>query len=140
DAGARLGDARAALARLACRPELRTAPLVVDGVAVDDDQRCGSRPLLPGATLAVRGGPPTAGEPSVVARRSSGAGPRAAGAQGAGAPARSDAVLAAPLHLAVVGGAAAGRVVALTSARGRVALDGLDVRWRARRRGTRVRV
>ncbi|MFI2705154.1 FtsK/SpoIIIE domain-containing protein [Cellulosimicrobium composti] len=140
DAGARLGDARAALARLACRPELRTAPLVVDGVAVDDDQRCGTRPLLPGATLAVRGGPSTAREPSGARRGSSGAEPGGAGAHGADDPARADEVLAAPLHLAVVGGADAGRVVALTSARGRVVLDGLDVRWRARRRGTRVRV
>ncbi|MCR1983709.1 hypothetical protein NSA53_15850, partial [Cellulosimicrobium cellulans] len=57
-AGTRLGDARPALADLGCRPELRTAPLAVDGAPVDDDQRCGTRPLLPGATVAVaRTGP-----------------------------------------------------------------------------------
>ncbi|OCI32543.1 ESX-1 secretion system protein EccCa1 [Oerskovia enterophila] len=49
--GARLGDLRADLARLARRPELLVSPLAVDGVLVHDDHLVGTRPLLPGATL-----------------------------------------------------------------------------------------
>ncbi|KFD44390.1 hypothetical protein IU11_02935, partial [Cellulosimicrobium sp. MM] len=83
-AGTRLGDARPALADLGCRPELRTAPLAVDGVPVDDDQRCGTRPLLPGATVTVvRAGSDPRG-------RDDGPGP--------------EGVLAAPRHVAVLGG------------------------------------
>lgn len=117
-AGARLGDVRAGLAELVCRPELRTATLLVDGVPVDDDQRCGTRPLLPGATVAVvpAGGRPVAGA------------------------ARPDAVLAAPLHVAVLAGGDAGRLVAVPDGTGRTRVDALDVRRRVTRRGTRVRV
>ncbi|MGN7704496.1 FtsK/SpoIIIE domain-containing protein [Cellulosimicrobium sp. 22601] len=122
-AGARLGDVRAGLADLVCRPELRTAALLVDGVPVDDDQRCGTRPLLPGATVALA--------------------PRGrAGATPAGA-ARPDAVLAAPWHVAVLGGADAGRLVPVgrhEARRGRARVDDLRVRWRSTRRGARVRV
>ncbi|MBN0040933.1 hypothetical protein JN535_12230 [Cellulosimicrobium cellulans] len=117
-AGARLGDVRAGLAELVCRPELRTAALLVDGVPVDDDQRCGTRPLLPGATVAVA---PADGRP-------------VAGA------ARPDAVLAAPLHVAVLAGGDAGRLVAVPDGTGRTRVDALDVRRRGTRRGTRVRV
>lgn len=49
--GSRLGDLRPELARVACRPEVATAPLEVDGVLLGDDHRVGTRPLLPGATL-----------------------------------------------------------------------------------------
>ncbi|MFE4464601.1 FtsK/SpoIIIE domain-containing protein [Oerskovia sp. NPDC056781] len=49
--GSRLGDLRPDLARVACRPEVATAPLEVDGVLLGDDHRVGTRPLLPGATL-----------------------------------------------------------------------------------------
>jgi DNA segregation ATPase FtsK/SpoIIIE, S-DNA-T family len=120
-AGTRLGDARPALADLGCRPELRTAPLAVDGVPVDDDQRCGTRPLLPGATVT-------------VARR--GPEPRA---RDDGPP--PEHVLAAPRHVAVLGGPDAGRLVAVGhGARGRARVDRLDVRWRTTRRGPRVRV
>ncbi|MFD4993404.1 FtsK/SpoIIIE domain-containing protein [Cellulosimicrobium cellulans] len=116
--GARLGDLRAGLAELVCRPELRTAALLVDGVPVDDDQRCGTRPLLPGATVAVvpAGGRPVAGA------------------------ARPDAMLAAPLHVAVLAGGDAGRLVAIPEGAGRTRVDALDVRRRSTRRGTRVRV
>ncbi|MBM7820897.1 S-DNA-T family DNA segregation ATPase FtsK/SpoIIIE [Cellulosimicrobium cellulans] len=117
--GARLGDVRAGLADLVCRPELRTAALLVDGVPVDDDQRCGTRPLLPGATVAV------------VSR-----GRRAV----AGAAARTDDVLAAPLHVAVLAGGDAGRLVAVPDGAGRTRVDGLDLRRRVSRRGVRVRV
>ncbi|MDF9875345.1 FtsK/SpoIIIE domain-containing protein [Cellulosimicrobium cellulans] len=115
--GARLGDVRADLAELVCRPEMRTAALLVDGVPVDDDQRCGTRPLLPGATVAVvpAGGRPVAGT------------------------ARPDAVLAAPLHVAVLAGKDAGRLVAVPDGAGRTRVDALDVRHRGTRRGTRVR-
>lgn len=120
-AGTRLGDARPALADLGCRPELRTAPLAVDGVPVDDDQRCGTRPLLPGTTVA-------------VARR----GPDPRARDDGPAP---EHVLAAPRHVAVLGGPEAGRLVAVgRSARGRARVDRLDVRWRTTRRGPRVRV
>ncbi|QJW36073.1 FtsK/SpoIIIE domain-containing protein [Cellulosimicrobium protaetiae] len=123
--GTRLGDARETLAELTCRPELRTAPLVVDGVPVDDDQRCGTRPLLPGATVAV----------ARPRSRSS------AVEQPVGDPRRADEVLAAPLHLAVHCGADSGRLVPVAAtARGRLSLDDLDVRWRTGRRGPRVRV
>ncbi|KZM79276.1 FtsK/SpoIIIE domain-containing protein, partial [Cellulosimicrobium sp. I38E] len=117
-AGARLGDVRGGLAELVCRPELRTAALLVDGVPVDDDQRCGTRPLLPGATVAVvpAGGRPVAGA------------------------ARPDAVLAAPLHVAVLAGGDAGRLVAVPDGAGRARVDALDVRRRGTPRGTRVRV
>lgn len=120
-AGTRLGDARPALADLGCRPELRTAPLAVDGVPVDDDQRCGTRPLLPGATVT-------------VVRAASDPRTRDAG------PAPED-VLAAPRHVAVLGGPDAGRLVAVGhGGRGRTRVDRLDVRWRTTRRGPRVRV
>ncbi|WP_264029983.1 FtsK/SpoIIIE domain-containing protein [Cellulosimicrobium sp. SH8] len=117
-AGARLGDVRAGVADLVCRPELRTAALLVDGVPVDDDQRCGTRPLLPGATVAVasRGGRAVAGA------------------------ARPDDVLAAPLHVAVLAGGDAGRLVAVPDGAGRTRVDGLDLRRRVSRRGVRVRV
>jgi S-DNA-T family DNA segregation ATPase FtsK/SpoIIIE len=117
-AGARLGDVRAGLAALVCRPELRTTALLVDGVPVDDDQRCGTRPLLPGATVAVvpDGARPVAGT------------------------ARPDAVLAAPLHVAVLAGGDAGRLVSVPDGAGRTRVDALDVRRRVTRRGTRVRV
>ncbi|MGW9418951.1 FtsK/SpoIIIE domain-containing protein [Cellulosimicrobium funkei] len=120
-AGTRLGDARPALADLGCRPELRTAPLAVDGVPVDDDQRCGTRPLLPGATVTVvRAG-------SAPRGRDDG-------------PVPED-VLAAPRHVAVLGGPDAGRLVAVGHGdRGRTRVDRLDVRWRTTRRGPRVRV
>ena len=120
-AGTRLGDARPALADLGCRPELRTAPLAVDGVPVDDDQRCGTRPLLPGATVTVvRAGSDPRG-------RDDGPGP--------------EGVLAAPRHVAVLGGPDAGRLVAVGHGdRGRTRVDRLDVRWRTTRRGPRVRV
>ncbi len=49
--GARLGDLRSDLARLARRPELLVSPLAVDGALVHDDHLVGTRPLLPGATL-----------------------------------------------------------------------------------------
>ncbi|MFD6448415.1 FtsK/SpoIIIE domain-containing protein [Promicromonospora sp. NPDC060204] len=52
--GTRLGDVRAPLAALVRRPELRWAPLTVDGVRLTDDQVVGERPLLPGAVLRVR--------------------------------------------------------------------------------------
>lgn len=117
-AGARLGDLRAGLAELVCRPELRTAALLVDGVPVDDDQRCGTRPLLPGATVAVE---PAGGRPAAAA-------------------ARPDAALAAPLHVAVLAGGDAGRLVAVPDGAGRTQVDALDVRRRVTRRGTRVRV
>lgn len=114
EVGTRLGDARAALAALACRPELLTAPLMVDGVRVDDDQRCGTRPLLPGGVVTVAAG---------------------------GGDVRAVDVLSAPWHVAVLGGPDAGRLVPVaTSARGRVAVDGLDVCWRTTRRGPRLRV
>ncbi|MFD6029473.1 FtsK/SpoIIIE domain-containing protein [Cellulosimicrobium funkei] len=120
-AGTRLGDARPALADLGCRPELRTAPLAVDGVPVDDDQRCGSRPLLPGATVTVV---------------RAGSAPRCRDA----GPVPED-VLAAPRHVAVLGGPDAGRLVAVGHGdRGRTRVDRLDVRWRTTRRGSRVRV
>ncbi|WP_171468240.1 FtsK/SpoIIIE domain-containing protein [Cellulosimicrobium sp. 72-3] len=120
-AGTRLGDARPALADLGCRPELRTAPLAVDGVPVDDDQRCGTRPLLPGATVTVvRAGSDPRGRDD---------GPVPEG------------VLAAPRHVAVLGGPDAGRLVAVGHGdRGRTRVDRLDVRWRTTRRGPRVRV
>lgn len=123
DAGTRLGDLRAGLADVACRPELLTAPLLVDGVPVDDDHRSGTRPLLPGATVS-------------TARRRSGTAPR---------PRALD-VLAAPWHVAVLTGADAGRLVPLGDAAGTgarhgvVAVDGLEVRWARTRRGTAVRV
>ncbi len=103
-AGTRLGDARPALADLGCRPELRTAPLAVDGVPVDDDQRCGTRPLLPGATVTVvRAG-------SAPRGRDDG-------------PVPED-VLAAPRHVAVLGGPDAGRLVAVGHGdRGRTRVD-----------------
>ncbi|WP_426309324.1 FtsK/SpoIIIE domain-containing protein [Cellulosimicrobium sp. E-16] len=116
--GARLGDVRAGLAELVCRPELRTAALLVDGVPVDDDQRCGTRPLLPGATVAVV---PVDGRPVA-------------------GTARPDAVLAAPLHVAVLAGGDAGRLVAVPDGAGRTRVDALDVRHRITRRGTQVRV
>ncbi|MFI2365958.1 FtsK/SpoIIIE domain-containing protein [Promicromonospora sp. NPDC019610] len=52
--GTRLGAVRAPLAALVRRPELRWAPLTVDGVRLTDDQKVGARPLLPGAVLRVR--------------------------------------------------------------------------------------
>ncbi|MFB8228975.1 FtsK/SpoIIIE domain-containing protein [Cellulosimicrobium sp. NPDC055967] len=116
--GARLGDVRAGVANLVCRPELRTAALLVDGVPVDDDQRCGTRPLLPGATLAVA---PHGG--STVTGAS-----------------RPDDALAAPLHVAVLAGRDAGRLVAVPEGQGRTRVDGLDVHRRVTRRGVRVRV
>ncbi len=120
-AGTRLGDVRPALADLGCRPELRTAPLAVDGVPVDDDQRCGTRPLLPGATVTVvRAGSDPRGRDD--------------------GPAPED-VLAAPRHVAVLGGPDAGRLVAVGHGdRGRTRVDRLDVRWRTTRRGPRLRV
>lgn len=128
DVGVRLGDARQALADLTCRPELLTAPLRVDGVRVDDDQRCGTRPLLPGATLATDDAREDAARPRAVD------------------------VLAAPWHVVVVGGPRAGRLVPVTppAAPGRqsgaqtpdglVAVDALEVRSTRVRRGHVVRV
>ncbi|WP_435736739.1 FtsK/SpoIIIE domain-containing protein [Cellulosimicrobium sp. PMB13] len=87
DVGVRLGDARQALADLTCRPELLTATLRVDGVRVDDDQRCGTRPLLPGATLAADDAREGAARPRTVD------------------------VLAATWHVAVLSGPRAGRLV-----------------------------
>lgn len=124
EVGARLGDLRAGLADVACRPELLTAPLLVDGVPVDDDHRAGARPLLPGATV------------STAAHRW-GEVPRGPGS-------RVLDVLAAPWHVAVLTGPDAGRLVPVGvpagTRRGVVAVDGLAVRWRRTRRGTAVRV
>ncbi|WP_157257361.1 FtsK/SpoIIIE domain-containing protein [Oerskovia sp. Root918] len=92
--GARLGDLRADLARLARRPELLVSPLAVDGVLVHDDHLVGTRPLLPGATL--RALPP-------------GSGPAAsAGAQDPEAEA-----LRTPWHVAVLSGPGSGGLHAL---------------------------
>lgn len=121
-AGTRLGDVRASLAALVCRPELRTAALLVDGVPVDDDQRCGTRPLLPGATVAVA----PLGRGGVAARVE-----------------RPDDALAATAHVAVLGGADAGRLVPVghgEGRRGRIRVDDVDVRWRVTRGGSRVSV
>ncbi|MGW6003859.1 FtsK/SpoIIIE domain-containing protein [Oerskovia enterophila] len=92
--GARLGDLRADLARLARRPELLVSPLAVDGVLVHDDHLVGTRPLLPGATLrALRPG----------------SGPAAsAAAQDPEAEA-----LRAPWHVAVLSGPGSGGLLAL---------------------------
>ena len=123
--GTRLGDARAGLAALMSRPELLNAPLTVAGTAVDDDQVCGSRPLLPGAVLRFETG--TAPAPAVMATGSS-----------------DEAALRAPWHVAATTGPTAGRLWALTPG-SRVRVDDLEVRTGARRlsRGapdTRIRV
>ncbi|MFI9486758.1 FtsK/SpoIIIE domain-containing protein [Promicromonospora sp. NPDC052451] len=63
--GARLGELRADLAALTRRPELRHAPLSVDGERLADDRVVGERPLLPGAVIrAERPGAPEAPPPA----------------------------------------------------------------------------
>ncbi|HLU57804.1 MAG TPA: FtsK/SpoIIIE domain-containing protein [Pseudonocardia sp.] len=57
--GASVRDLRAPLAELLRRPELRHAPLSVDGEPLSDDAAAGDRPLLPGAVL--RTGPAAPG-------------------------------------------------------------------------------
>ncbi|MBD5786419.1 hypothetical protein IF650_09520 [Cellulosimicrobium terreum] len=122
--GVRLGDARAELARLTCRPELVTAPLRVEGVVVDDEHRCGTHPLLPGATLV----PGPQRDPAT--RRPA-----------TGRPGPFRAVLASPWHVAVLTGPDAGRLVPVgDGTRGAAPVDGLRVGWHHGRAGARVRV
>nr|WP_241744489.1 FtsK/SpoIIIE domain-containing protein [Cellulosimicrobium arenosum] len=122
--GTRLGDARAALARLTCRPELLTAALCVDGVVVDDEHRCGTYPLLPGATLTT----------ARAGRRPH----RDADRNDEGALAD---VLTSPWHVAVLTGPEAGRLVPVgTGPRCRARVDALDVHLASSRGRFRVRV
>ncbi|GII99284.1 S-DNA-T family DNA segregation ATPase FtsK/SpoIIIE [Sediminihabitans luteus] len=86
--GERVGDLRRRLAVLLVRPELVDAPLCAwagggDAVDLDDDHLTGVHPLVPGATLAVRGARPAA------------------------VPAQ---VLGAPAHLAATDGPGSGRL------------------------------
>ncbi|MFD6092482.1 FtsK/SpoIIIE domain-containing protein [Oerskovia sp. NPDC060338] len=99
--GARLGDLRADLARLARRPELLAEPLAADGVLVHDDHLVGTRPLLPGATLHAL--MPGTGPAASATERD----PEAA-------------ALRAPWHVAVLSGPGSGGLHAVPEASGLV--------------------
>ncbi|QDW64183.1 FtsK/SpoIIIE domain-containing protein [Oerskovia sp. KBS0722] len=102
--GSRLGDLRPDLARLACRPEVATAPLEVDGFVLGDDHRVGTRPLLPGATLRVTG----FGTPGREGR------PAHAHQAASAVPVDPDvAALRAPWHVAVLTGSDCGDLLPL---------------------------
>ncbi|MHA7133270.1 FtsK/SpoIIIE domain-containing protein [Oerskovia turbata] len=99
--GTRLGDLRPELARATCRPELASAPLLVDGAPLGDDHPVGARPLLPGATL--RAAPTGADRPTGTHRL----------APGDPCPDPHVDALRAPWHVAVLSGPRCGDLLPL---------------------------
>ena len=121
--GARLADVRAPLATLTRRPELRHAPLTVDGAWLTDDLVVGERPLLPGAVLRAQ----RFGVPGSAPLTGPGTGPGVSPSTGPGTGTGPSTGLGGSWLVARVTGPDAGTVV------------GVDGPWAALRAWVRLR-